>query len=70
MERSGMRASLIWKYQALILSISFGGECDDEELKPSLDRIDCDGHYADGHLQIVCKFVNRWKNNGSNAEFQ
>jgi hypothetical protein len=52
------------------LSLQFDGECDDEELKPSLDRIDSDGHYADGNLQIVCKFVNRWKNNGSNAEFQ
>lgn len=35
----------------------------------SLDRIDSDGHYEPGNLQIVCQFANRWKSDSSNAEF-
>jgi hypothetical protein len=33
----------------------------DLDLSPSLDRIDSDGHYAPDNLQIVARFVNRWK---------
>jgi hypothetical protein len=41
----------------------------DTELLCSLDRIDSDDHYARGNLQIVCKFVNRWKGASDNTEF-
>lgn len=42
----------------------------DEELFPSLDRIDSDGHYEEGNLQIVCRFINRWKSDSPDAEFR
>jgi hypothetical protein len=52
------------------LKLQFRGEHDDQELLCSLDRIDSDGHYEAGNLQIVCRFVNRWKNNSVDAEFR
>ena len=42
---------------------------DDDEQLCSLDRIDSDGHYAPGNLQIVCRFANRWKSHSNNADF-
>lgn len=33
---------------------------EDPEMLCSLDRIDSNGHYERGNLQIVCRFVNRW----------
>lgn len=41
----------------------------DPELNISLDRIDSNGHYEKGNLQIVCKFANRWKSDDSNELF-
>lgn len=41
----------------------------DDELKASLDRIDSDGHYEPGNLQVVCRFINRWKGAGQNSHF-
>jgi hypothetical protein len=52
------------------LKLQFNGEFDDNELLCSLDRIDSDGHYEAGNLQIVCRFVNRWKNNSVDVEFR
>lgn len=43
---------------------------DDPELVCSLDRIDSNGHYEAGNLQVVCKFINRWKNDGEDGEFR
>jgi len=42
---------------------------EDGQLVPSPDRIDSNGHYTEGNIQIVCKFANFWKNNQENAEF-
>lgn len=42
----------------------------DKELFCSLDRIDSDGHYEKGNLQIVCRFANRWKSNSDDEEFR
>ena len=42
----------------------------DRELFCSLDRIDSDGHYEAGNLQIVCRFANRWKGADDNGEFR
>lgn len=42
----------------------------DKELFCSLDRIDSDGHYEKGNLQIVCRFANRWKSDSDNEEFR
>lgn len=52
------------------LPLQFPGTHDDPEMLTSLDRIDSSGHYEDGNLQIVCRFVNRWKNDGVDAEFR
>lgn len=41
----------------------------DEELLASLDRIDSNGHYMPGNLQIVCRFANRWKSDDDNDNF-
>jgi hypothetical protein len=41
----------------------------DPELRASLDRIDSNGHYEEGNLQVVCKFANRWKGDSNNDEF-
>ncbi|MGJ9420146.1 hypothetical protein ACHAC9_20690 [Massilia sp. CMS3.1] len=41
----------------------------DDEMKASLDRIDSSGHYERGNLQVVCRFINRWKGADPNAQF-
>ena len=52
------------------IRLQFDGEEDDAELLCSLDRIDSAGHYVAGNLQVVCRFVNRWKGAGADAEFR
>lgn len=52
------------------IKLQFHGDEDDKELLCSLDRIDSDGHYEAGNLQIVCRFTNRWKNNGRDEDFR
>lgn len=42
----------------------------EHEFCPSLDRIDSDGHYAYGNLQVVCKFINRWKSDSDDTQFR
>ena len=51
------------------LELKWDDDPGDEEMQPSLDRIDSDGHYAQGNLQVVCKFANFWKSNQDNATF-
>lgn len=48
----------------------FAGPDADLNLRPSVDRIDSDGHYEHGNLQIVCRFVNFWKGDTDNEEFK
>lgn len=43
------------------LPLCYDGECDDKEMLASLDRIDSEGHYTPENVQIVCRFINRWK---------
>lgn len=52
------------------LPLGFDGEADDLEMLASLDRIDSNGHYEVGNLQVVCRFVNRWKSDSNDAEFR
>ncbi|GHG25274.1 hypothetical protein GCM10017322_24360 [Paracoccus aerius] len=52
------------------LPLSFDGPDVDHEMRPSLDRIDSDGHYAEGNLQVVAHFMNRWKGAYDNDEFK
>lgn len=42
----------------------------DPDLAPSLDRIDSNGHYEPGNVQVVAWFVNRWKRDDSQANFE
>lgn len=48
----------------------FHGPDADKNLLPSPDRIDSDGHYAVGNLQIVCQFINFWKRDTDVEEFK
>ena len=48
----------------------FAGPDADKNLRPSVDRIDSNGHYGYGNLQIVCQFVNFWKGDSANEEFK
>ncbi len=50
--------------------LQYHGIEEDPELLCSLDRINSDGHYAPGNLQIVCRFANRWKNDDHDENFQ
>lgn len=52
------------------LALQFDGEHTDPELLCSLDRIDSNGHYEAGNLQVVCRFVNRWKSDSDDGEFR
>lgn len=52
------------------LALQYDGAHDDSELLCSLDRIDSSGHYERGNLQVVCRFVNRWKSDGKDPEFR
>jgi len=51
------------------LTMLLDDEEGNSELRCSLDRIDSNGHYERGNLQIVCKFANRWKGADDNVEF-
>jgi len=52
------------------VKLQLDGEEDDKELRYSLDRIDSSGHYEPGNLQLVCRFINRWKSASSDADFR
>jgi hypothetical protein len=42
----------------------------DRNLRPPVDRIDSDGHYEAGNLQILCQFINFWKGDSDGEEFK
>lgn len=52
------------------LPLQLDGRNDDVEFLPSLDRIDSDRHYEEGNLQIVCRFINRWKCDDEDENFR
>lgn len=53
------------------LRFQFPGRPDtDKNLLPSVDRIDSSGHYESGNLQLVCRFVNFWKQDSDDEEFR
>lgn len=41
----------------------------DPDLAPSLDRIDSKHHYEAGNLQVVARFINRWKSDDEQSNF-
>lgn len=52
------------------LPLQFDGDSSDPEMLCSLDRIDSKGHYEEGNLQVVCRFINKWKSDSEDAEFR
>ncbi len=52
------------------LPFQFRGAQTDDNMLPSLDRIDSNGHYAKGNLQLVCRFINFWKQASNDGEFR
>lgn len=52
------------------IPFQFHGADADKNLLPSLDRIDSDGHYEAGNLQVVCQFINFWKGSGDKEDFR
>jgi len=52
------------------LPLQFDGEHTDPEFLCSLDRVDSDRDYEDGNLQVVCRFVNRWKGADKDGDFR
>ena len=48
------------------LPFGYSGEGDDIQMRPSLDRIDSDGHYAPQNVLIVVRFTNWWKSANAN----
>lgn len=51
------------------LRLQLFGQETDPEMLCSLDRIDSGGHYVKGNLQIVCRFINRWKSDDESQNF-
>jgi hypothetical protein len=43
------------------MPLGYDGECEDKEMLASLDRINSSGHYTPDNVQLVCRFINRWK---------
>jgi len=52
------------------IPFQFHGPDVDKNLLPSVDRKDSNGHYEEGNLQVVCQFINFWKSDSDNGEFQ
>lgn len=52
------------------IPFQFHGSAIDKNLRPSPDRIDSNGHYELGNLQLVCQFINSWKSDSDNEEFK
>jgi hypothetical protein len=52
------------------IPFQLAAENSDLQLAPSLDRIDSNGHYEKGNLQVVCRFINFWKGSADNEEFR
>lgn len=52
------------------LPLQWHGEAEDPAMLASLDRIHSGGHYADGNLQVVCRFANMWKGAMPDDEFR
>lgn len=52
------------------LPLQFLPDPEDKEMLCSLDRIDSNGHYERGNLQVVCRFINRWKSDSEDVSFR
>jgi hypothetical protein len=52
------------------IKFDFGDALQNTDLCCSLDRKDSNGHYERNNLQVVFRFINRWKSNGDNDKFK
>ena len=52
------------------LPLQLDGEETDKQMLCSLDRIDSSKHYEKDNLQLLCRFVNKWKSADEDAEFR
>lgn len=52
------------------IPFQFEGTGEDTNFRPSLDRIDSDGHYETSNVQLVCRFINFWKQATDDDEFR
>lgn len=52
------------------LPFQFQGAHDDSNMLPSLDRINSSGHYEATNVQLVCRFINFWKQAADDADFR
>ena len=52
------------------LPMQFRGAHTDDNMLVSLDRIDSQGHYKRGNLQLVCRFINFWKQASNDGDFR
>ncbi len=59
-----------WRCALTGIQFATEGNTDDPEFYCSLDRIDSNGHYEPGKLQVVCRFINRWKGDDDNTKFK
>jgi hypothetical protein len=57
-------------YRCAITGLVLQADGPDDQLRPSLDRIDSGGHYETGNLQVVARFINFWKQAIPDAEFR
>jgi len=57
-------------YRCAITDLELQTNGGDPQLYPSLDRIDSDGHYEVGNLQVVARFINKWKSSTPDDEFR
>ena len=60
----------LWKSDYCALSgLKMDMSREDPDLTPSLDRIDSSKHYEPGNLQVVARFINRWKSDDDESDF-
>ena len=52
------------------IPLLFNRRDQNQNLWPSVDRIDSNGHYETDNIQIVCRFINFWKGASDNEEFK
>lgn len=57
-------------HRCAITGLALQPDGPDDQLRPSLDRIDSDGHYEAGNLQVVARFINMWKSDSGDSEFR
>lgn len=61
---------LLQPLRCAITGLALDVSMTDPDLAPSLDRKDSSQHYEPGNLQVVARFVNRWKSDDSDENFR